>query len=121
MIGKEGDRPPPREHMPEWLVVEVSAIFTLLRPEESGWSTPVGSGLRPNHNFIGPGNRDMCMGQITVPGDEKIFPGESKAVMIQFVLLPAYAALLRPGFMWRIQAGGQHFANGEVIEVLCPD
>ena len=98
--------------------VRVSALFTMLPADESPGTRSVTSGLRPNHNFFGPENRDMCMGQVEVVDDEWIQPGETREVVITFLLLPKWQKAVKPGFKWCIQAGGQHFANGEIIEIL---
>ncbi|SDU14006.1 hypothetical protein [Halopseudomonas salegens] len=100
-----------------WVTVDVEALLTMLPGEESGWTNPVTSGLRPNHNFLGPGNSEMCMGQIMVAQGAGIAPGEQGIVRIRFVVLPEYAAMLKPGFRWRLQAASQHFANAEVLAI----
>lgn len=104
----------------EFVGVVVRAIFTMLPEKESGINTPVTSDLRPNHNFLGEGNPNMCIGRVDVDNDEWIYPGESKNVTIHFALLPEYAKLVKKGFKWRIQGGSHHFANGEIIDVLSP-
>tara|TARA_B100000745_G_C20038730_1_gene353893 strand:- start:211 stop:546 length:336 start_codon:yes stop_codon:yes gene_type:complete len=102
----------------EFDTCKVRAWFEMLEANASGWSTPVKSGLRPNHNFWGPDNRDMCMGQIELIDDGQILPGEKKQVIINFLGLSEFISKLEVGFRWRIQAGSQYFANGEVIEII---
>ena len=104
----------------DWDTVEVKALFTMLPKEESKQENPVTSKLRPNHNFYGRENINMCFGEVTVTGDEWIYPGESKVVFIKFGLLPEYKKKIKIGFKWRIQAASQHFANGEILEILSP-
>lgn len=101
-----------------WHTVEVKAKFAMLSTAESGWTSPITSGLRPNHNFYGPENRNLCFGQVTVPNDDWIYPGEEKEVYIKFGLLSQYKNDVVVGFRWRIQAGVHHFADGEVIELI---
>lgn len=102
----------------DWEIVEVKAMFTLLTKNESKQHNPVTSKLRPNHNFYGPENRYMCFGEVTVPGDERIYPGESKVVFIKFCLSAEHKKQIKVGFKWRIQAASKHFANGEILEII---
>lgn len=99
--------------------IDVIAMFEMLPTSVSGWKTPVMNKLRPNHNFNGPENTLMCFGEVVMVDEENISPGESKEVMIQFIsLLPEFASKIKVGFKWRIQAGSQHFANGEIIDIV---
>ncbi len=100
-----------------WREVRVKASIILLPTERGGRSSPLISGYRPNHNFLGPDKDKMCMGQVTVDNDESIQPGQEKSVEILFVLLDEYVELLEPGFKWRIQEGSRHVGDGEIIEV----
>lgn len=96
--------------------IEVISKFTMLPSGISGWTTPISSGLRPNHNFLG--SSDMFFGEITTFEDEAIYPGEEKIVRISFILTPELKEIILVGFKWKIQAGSQHFANGEILELI---
>lgn len=102
----------------DWERVKVKAFLTMLPESESGWKTPITSIFRPNHNFSSPENINMCFGEITMPKNQSIYPGERKEVHITFMLLAEYKKKIKPGFKWRIQAASQYFATGEIIEVI---
>ena len=50
-----------------------------LSMEEGGRSSPLlgGGSYRPNHNFFGADNRDMCMGFIELPEGQQVAPGDT--------------------------------------------
>lgn len=102
----------------EWWKVTVSAVIYLLPEQEGGKENPVTTGYSPNHNFIGPGNRNVCMGRIRIENDEWIYPGHERKVQIDFMLIKEYATYLKSGFAWGIQEGGRYVGNGRVIEVI---
>ncbi len=102
----------------EWWKVTVSAVIYLLSEQEGGKVRPVTTGYSPNHNFIGPGNKNMCMGRIRIENGEWIFPGHERRVEIDFMLLTEYATYLKPGFKWGIQEGGHYVGSGRIIEVI---
>lgn len=102
----------------EWWKVTVSAVIYMLAEQEGRKQNPVTSGYSPNHNFIGPGNRNMCMGKISIENDEWIYPGHERRVEINFMVVREYAAYLKPGFKWGLQEGGHYVGNGRVIEVI---
>jgi hypothetical protein len=60
----------------------------------------------------------MWFGQIRLDASDKISPGETREVLIQFNAALALLAELNPGRIWRIQDGPQLVATAKVIEVL---
>jgi len=105
----------------KWFSIEVEAVVSLLPSSESGRDKGITSGYRPNHNFGGPENIEMRMGQITVENDEWIEPGESKPVKIQFVMPEGYVMDLAPDLIWRIQEGGRLVGKGKITKLISSD
>lgn len=102
----------------DWETIKVQALLSMLPSQQSGWTSAVSSILRPNHNFNKHDPHQMCFGEITIPKNEKIYPGESKIVPITFILQAMDKNSIKVGFQWRIYAASQHFANGEIIAIL---
>jgi hypothetical protein len=99
-------------------VINVRALITFLASHEGGRTSDVRSTYRPLHNFGEPDNREMWFGQIRLDENDKISPGESREVLVQFNAEPALVAELKPGRTWRIQEGPQLVATAKVIEIL---
>jgi hypothetical protein len=99
-------------------VINVRARISFLASDEGERTADVRSTYRPLHNFGGPDNREMWFGQIRLDANDKISPGESREVLIQFNTEPTLLAELKPGRMWRLQEGLQLVATAKVIEVL---
>jgi translation elongation factor EF-Tu-like GTPase len=99
-------------------VLNVRALISFLVSHEGGRKTDVRLTYRPLHNFGDPDNREMWFGQICLDAMDKISPGESREVVVQFDPDPALVAQLKPGRTWRIQEGAQLVATAKVIEVL---
>ena len=98
----------------------VEARITLLRTEEGGRRDPLvaGSSYRPNHNFFEPDSMNMSLGEIILPGDRDIAPGDIFETTIEFAYWPGLDGIFAPGLKWRIQQGYQLVAFGEVIRVV---
>ena len=98
----------------------VDARITLLRAEEGGRRDPLPAGTRyrPNHNFFGPDDINMSLGEIAIPADRDIAPGDSFETTIEFAHWPGLDGIFTPGLKWRIQEGYQLVAFGEVIRVF---
>lgn len=63
-----------QQAMPD-IDMTVEAVLTLLPiSETSGRRNPAFSGYRPNHNFYGSGDGDMCMGVFRIPDEKGIGP-----------------------------------------------
>jgi len=105
----------------KWYSIKVEAIVSLLSCNESGRKIGITSGYRPNHNFGGPDNNEMRIGQISVENDEWIKPGESKVVKIHFIMPEGYVIDLFQGLTWRIQEGGRLVGNGNITKVISSD
>jgi elongation factor Tu len=73
---------------------------------------------RPNHNFFGPEDRTMTMGQINIPEGQVLLPGESMEVPITFINWPGLEGQIYPGREWRIQEGATLVGMGTIIEIL---
>jgi len=99
-------------------ILNVRALISFLASHEGGRTTDVRLTYRPLHNFGDPDNRELWFGQIRLEATDKISPGESREVVVQFNADAALVAELKPGRIWRIQEGPQLVAMGKVIEVL---
>jgi translation elongation factor EF-Tu-like GTPase len=102
--------------------VQVRASIRFLSAEEGGRSSPLSGGgsYRPNHNFFGPNDHDMCMGFIELPGGQQVAPGDTIQTEITLRIYPAVRPEVRVGRQWRIQEGGKLVAVGTILEVLDP-
>jgi translation elongation factor EF-Tu-like GTPase len=99
-------------------VVNVRALVSFLASHEGGRTTDICLTYRPINNFGGPDDRESWFGQICPAPTDKISPGESREVVIQFNAAPALLAELTPGRTWRIQEGAQLVATATVLEIL---
>ena len=99
-------------------LVNVRARVSFLPPHEGGRTTDIRQTYRPINNFGGPDNRESWFGQICLAPTDKISPGESREVVVQFNAAPALLAELTPGRTWRIQEGAQLVATATVLEIL---
>ena len=102
----------------KWYSIKVEAIISLLPTDKAGRKTGITSGYRPNHNFFSAENVEMRMGQITVLNDEWIEPGESKSVIIDFIMPEGYVIDLVPEQTWRIQENNRLVGNGKIEKVV---
>ena len=98
------------------LVVE--ATVTLLSEKEGGKLRPITARYRPNHNFGGPDNLIMYIGQLEIPQGEWMHPGETRNLQITFLSGPGLAAKLAPGAKWRLQEGRRLIGTAEVIRLV---
>jgi hypothetical protein len=78
-------------------VIDVRGMVSFLTLNEGGRATDVRLTYRPIHNFGEPDNRENWFGQICLASTEKISPGETREVVIQFNADPALLPLLMPG------------------------
>lgn len=102
----------------EGAIISVRAVISFLTSHDGGRTADVRLTYRPLHNFGAPDNRELWFGQIRLEANDKISPGESREVVVQFNAAPALLAELKPGRIWRIQEGPQLVATAKVIEVL---
>lgn len=102
--------------------VRVRASIRFLSTEEGGRSSRLlgGGSYRPNHNFFGPDDRDMCMGFIELPEGQQVAPGDTIQMEMTLWIYPAVKAEIGVGRQWRIQEGGKLVAVGTILEVLDP-
>jgi hypothetical protein len=99
-------------------VVNVRALVSFLASHEGGRTTDIRLTYRPINNFGGPDNRESWFGQISLAPTDKISPGETREVVIQFNAVPALLAELTPGRTWRMQEGAQLVATATVLEIF---
>ena len=105
----------------KWYSIMVEAELSLLPSSVSGRTSGITSKYRPNHNFGSPENNEMRMGEITVPNNKWIEPGQTANVLIHFTMPDGYVIDLKPGLRWRVQEGGNHVGNGKIIRVFASD
>ena len=100
--------------------VRVEARIHFLSAAEGGRSSSLqgGSSYRPNHNFFGPDERDMCMGVIELADGEQVPPGDTIAKTIILTIFPGVKLEIRQGREWRIQEGAKLVATGTILRVL---
>jgi translation elongation factor EF-Tu-like GTPase len=95
--------------------IRVLARVCVLKTEEGGKAQPFTKGYRPNHNFGEAQESQFYVGQIEVPEDTWIKPGETHDLRITFLHEPGLGELLQPGRIWRIQEGSKLVAMGQVL------
>ena len=98
--------------------LRVLARISVVRTEDGGRKGPFTHHYRPNHNFGGPTDRTFYIGQVEIPEGMWVHPGETRDLEITFLNVRGLSALLQVGRKWRIQEGGRHVANAEVLELL---
>ena len=100
--------------------VRIAARLAFLTAEEGGRETPLqgGGSYRPNHNFFGPDDREMCMGFIDLPEGRTVHPGDTIDVTLTLLIWPALKESISVGRQWRIQEGGRLVAIGTVLHVF---
>lgn len=98
----------------------VEARIHFLSTAEGGRSSPLQgqSSYRPNHNFFGPNDRDMCMGFIELADGEQVAPGDTIQKVVALSISPALRPEIRQGRVWRIQEGAKLVATGTILKVL---
>ncbi len=97
----------------------IRARIDFLPAENGGRTTPLigGTHYRPNHNPLGPDDREMMMGEISVPIGSVVQPGDS--LDIDMTLYPGrFASEIVPGRQWRVQEGAKLVAMGTVLALL---
>ncbi|WP_370297568.1 hypothetical protein [Qipengyuania mesophila] len=90
--------------------------------EEGGRKSPLlgGGSYRPNHNFFGPDNRDMCIGFIELPEGQQVAPADTIQTEMGLLIYPTLKPKITVGRQWRIQEGGKLVAVGTILELLDP-
>ncbi|HTE40237.1 MAG TPA: SMI1/KNR4 family protein [Steroidobacteraceae bacterium] len=98
--------------------LRVRARITFKRAEEGGRTEPVCGQYHPNHNFGKPNDIVWHIGQIEIPTETVIEPGEVKDLEVAFPHVRGLKEQLTIGRQWRIQELQKHVATGEVLELL---
>ena len=70
---------------------------------------------RPNHNFDGPINVGLLMGNMSIPEKQKLEPGQPQEIRIEFIVPAEYVSRIQPGRQWIIQEGTKRVGRGEII------
>lgn len=98
----------------------IRARVELLATDDGGRQTPLFGPVsyRPNHNFFGDDNRDMCMGEIELEEGQTLAPGEAVDVKMVLLAWPALTQDIQLGRRWRIQEGARLVGWGTVIDIL---
>jgi len=100
--------------------IRVLARVEVVTTEKGGRQGPFTKGFRPNHNFGKDADRFFFIGQIEVPDDEWVYPGETRDLLITFLNARGLADLLKLGRKWRIQEGPRLVATGTVLSIEEP-
>jgi translation elongation factor EF-Tu-like GTPase len=98
--------------------IVVEAEIRLLSADEGGRSQPLTRAFRPNHNFGGPEDRNMFVGQVELPENDAWQPGESRDLMVRFLNVHGLAEKLKVGAEWRLQEGRRLVAVGTIKRVV---
>ena len=100
--------------------VRVEARIRFLSTEEGGRQSPLhGAGpYRPNHNFFGPDDRDMCIGSIELAEGEQVKPGDTILKVVSFLATQVVISEVREGREWRLQEGARLVAIGSILRLL---
>lgn len=99
--------------------VRVRASIHFLQTEEGGQTSALSGGsYRPNHNFFGPDDREMCMGSIELPEGKPVASGDTIQTDITLLVYPEVKSEITEERQWRIQVGGKLVAVGTILKVL---
>jgi hypothetical protein len=96
----------------------VLARISMLSREDGGAAGPRGPKYRPNHNFGAAENRTFYIGQVEIPDDTVLCPGETRDLIVDFFNVRGIADLAKVGAKWRIQEGPNLVANAEVLQLI---
>lgn len=96
----------------------VEAAISLLAADQGGKERPTTKHYRPNHNFGGPDNRNMFIGQVELEEGEFLYPGQTKNLVVTFLNVRGLREHLAIGTEWRIQEGLRLVGFGVVKRVL---
>jgi len=97
--------------------IKVLARLVVVATEIGGRVGPFTKGYRPNHNFGNDEDRFFFIGEIEVPENEWVYPGDTKDLPIAFLNARGLADFLTLGRKWRIQEGPKLIAVGTVLSI----
>jgi len=97
--------------------IKVLARLEVVATEIGGRVSPFTKGFRPNHNFGNDEDQFFFIGQIEVPENEWVYPGDTKDLPITFLNARGLADFLTLGRKWRIQEGPKLIAVGTVLSI----
>lgn len=95
--------------------IKVLARVSVLGTEEGGRSHPLPNRYRPNHNFGGARDNQFYIGQLEIPENTSVRPGETTDLVVTFLNGPGLSELLYEGRTWRIQEGSKLVAMAQVL------
>ncbi|HAA14408.1 MAG TPA: hypothetical protein DCE41_23095 [Cytophagales bacterium] len=93
----------------------------MLPQERGGRQAGILSGYRPNHVFEYQANGEMkasYMGRILFENQERIQPGESHPVRVEFLVMDSLKPYLKPGQKWHIHEGPNKIGEGVILSIL---
>jgi hypothetical protein len=108
----------------ELMEVAGEEIFVRVRAEvelSAALEGPRRAVYRPNHNFFPADHRALEVGEIELPAEVELRPGEPLEVTVKFLVTPRIAELLTPGRTWGIHEGPRVVGTGTVIRMLSPE
>lgn len=100
--------------------IRVLARISVVPTEDGGRQGPFTKNYRPNHNFGEDTERFFFIGQVEVPENEWVYPGDTRDLPITFLNARGLAELLKPGRTWRIQEGPKLVATGTILSIERP-
>lgn len=97
---------------------EIKAKLTLYPTDKGGKGTGIKTGYRPNHVFEYEKGKlkQTYIGQITFNGIERILPGETFIVKVEFLDLFDIRRFISIGRIWWIHEGANRIGEAEIIE-----
>ncbi len=95
--------------------IRVLARISVLRTEDGGRNYPIPMSYRPNHNFGGAEDTQFYIGQLEIPENHPVKPGETRDLVVTFLNGPGLSELLLEGRTWRIQEGSKLVATAQVL------
>jgi translation elongation factor EF-Tu-like GTPase len=98
----------------------IRACIELIATSDGGRHSPLRGPLsyRPNHNFFGEANREMCIGTIDLSEGQTLAPGEAMEVGMVLLAWPALTQAIQVGRRWRMQEGARFVGWGTVLELI---
>lgn len=93
----------------------INAEMALFPTERGGRSGPIFTGYSPNHKFDAD---SYYIGLVEVPNNERVFPGEVKAVVIKMLDSPGCKERLTPGYEWEVTEGAEVIGRAKLLSII---
>ena len=99
---------------------KIKARLTLFETESGGRKTGIKTGYRPNHVFeYNEGIfKQTYIGQISFDNQERIMPGETADVEVEFINMLDIKRFISVGRKWWIHEAAKRFGEAEIIEII---